>query len=206
MGRVNVLSIDWDYFIGCDCLTRLMKFPDGGNENLSPWLQTLVWNTRYNDLYLHTKGAESLSSIPVFDPAYKDMCKFLRSSRRIRTYAAESHSMIYPLVEDLFNKYDEVEVWNLDFHHDMFVTGGNSLDCGNWLRFFADLKPDANITWVRREDSDTDSLFGEFPYHHTTHISEIQGEFDLVFLCFSSPWTPPHLYDKFVEMVNCVNL
>ena len=99
---------------------------------------------------------------------------------------------------------EEVELINVDFHHDMYITGGDNLDCGNWLRFFKDLYPDANITWVRREDSDIESLEGDFPYKHTTDISVVKGDFDLVFLCFSSPWTPPHLKTYFNKMSRCI--
>ena len=98
---------------------------------------------------------------------------------------------------------EDLELINIDFHHDMYVTGGDTLDCGNWLRFLADIKPNAKITWVRREDSQVESLGGSFPYYHTTDITEVQGEFDYIFLCFSSPWTPPHLMAKFAKMCWC---
>lgn len=208
MSRVNVLSIDWDYFIGCDCLTRMMKFPDGGNENLSPWLQTFVWNSRYSDLRRSTKGAESLSSIPVFDPAYKDMCKFLRSSHRKRTYATESHTMIYALVEDLFRKYDEVEVWNIDFHHDMF--GGldtkQNLNCGNWVSALHKKYGKKFIYhWVHRDDEESQKWFdlNKAEWYDRRALEDVfQVQFPYVFICRSNMWSPPHLDKKFDWLCN----
>ena len=130
---------------------------------------------------------------------YDRMCDFLRTLIGGKVLFADSHKDIQYLFKEI--KPDEdLEIINIDFHHDMYITGGDELDCGNWLRFLVDLKPDAKITWVRREDSDIESLSGSFPYYHTTDIKEVQGEFDLVFLCFSSPWTPPHLYTDFLIM------
>ena len=192
---MRILSIDFDYFVDTDMDTRLMYFPDG-NDSLPAKLNEFIWDNCY-------RCKEDLRNIGVIKD-FDSMCSFLKTQSPRRVLVADSHREMEKFFSEV--KPDEdVELINVDFHHDMFVTGGNSLDCGNWLRFFADLKPDANITWVRREDSDTDSFFGEFPYHHTTDITEIQGEFDLVFICFSSPWTPPHLYEKFLEMVSCAN-
>ena len=192
---MRILSIDFDYFIDTDMETRLMYFPDG-NDNLSEQLNKFIWDNCY-------RCKEDLRNIGVIKD-FDTMCSFLRTLTPRRVLVADSHREIEKFFSEV-KPDEELELINVDFHHDMFVTGGNNLDCGNWLRFLVDLKPDAKITWVQREDSDTDSFFGEFPYHHTTDISEIQGEFDLVFICFSSPWTPPHLYEKFLEMVSCIN-
>ena len=192
---MRILSIDFDYFVDTSIETRNMFFPDG-NDNLSVTLNRFIWDRCYD-------FCKELKDIGV-TKEFNTICNFLSTQTPKKLLVADSHREIEKFFKDI-KQDEELELTNIDFHHDMFVTGGNKLDCGNWLRFFADIKPDAKITWVRREDSDTDSFFGEFPYHHTTDISEIQGEFDLVFICFSSPWTPPHLYEKFLEMVSCIN-
>lgn len=193
---MRILSIDFDYFVDTDMYTRLMYFPDG-NDNLSTNLNNIIWDNCYRCM-------EDLKNIGVIKDYYT-MCNLLKTLKTGRFLYADSHREISRFFKEI--KPDEdLELINIDFHHDMFVTGGSELDCGNWLRFLVELKPDAKITWVRREDSDTDSLFGEFPYNHTTNITEVQGEFDLVFVCFSSPWSPPHLYSKFADMVNCINI
>lgn len=194
--NMRILSIDFDYFVDADIITRYMYFPDG-NDNLPLEMNRLIWDNCYN-------FRKELKDIGVIDD-YNTMCNFLSTLKTGRFLYADSHRQIERFFSEI-RPDEELELINIDFHHDMFVTGGSKLDCGNWLRFLVDLKPDAKITWVRREDSDTSSFFGEFPYHHTTDISEVQGEFDLVFLCFSSPWSPPHLYDKFMKMVETVKL
>ena len=191
---MRILSIDFDYFVDTDMETRMMCFPDG-HDNFTPALTKFIWDMKYD---FH----ENLKDIGLI-PDYDKMCTLLKGLRGARVRFADSHREIESFFREI--KPDEdLELINIDFHHDMYITGGNELDCGNWLRFLVDLKPDAKITWVRREDSDVESLSGSFPYYHTTDISEVQGEFDLIFLCFSSPWTPPHLFNKFTEM--CENL
>lgn len=193
---MRILSIDFDYFVDTDMNTRLMYFPDG-NDNLSIEMNKFIWDIHYRD-------KEDLKNIGIIKD-YDTMCEFLNTLKTGRFLYADSHREIEKFFSEI-RPDEDLELINVDFHHDMFVTGGNELDCGNWLRFLVELKPDAKITWIRREDSDTDSLFGEFPYNHTSDISKVHGEFDLVFICFSSPWSPPHLYDKFIDMVNCINL
>lgn len=188
---MRILSIDFDYFINTDIDTRNVCFPNG-HDDLPPSLIRFVWDRRYE---FHD-NIRNLGVIKDFDV----MCEFLRNSNCDHILIADSHREISKLFDNI-KEDEELELINIDFHHDMYVTGGENLDCGNWLRFLVDIKPNAKITWVRREDSDVDSLMGDFPYHHTTDISEVQGEFDAIFICFSSPWTPPHLYDKFLEMI-----
>lgn len=187
---MRILSIDFDYFVDTDMETRLMCFPDG-HDNFTPDLTKFIWDRRYE---FH----DNLKDIGLI-PDYDIMCEFLKNLKLRRAMMADSHKEIKEFFSEI-KPDEELELINIDFHHDMYITGGNELDCGNWLRFLVDLKPDAKITWVAREDSDIDSLCGEFPYYITTDITEVQGEFDLVFLCFSSPWTPPHLFDAYLKM------
>lgn len=187
---MRILSIDFDYFIDTSIEVRNECFPDG-HDNLSPAITRFVWDSRYE---FH----DNLKDIGLIKD-YDKMCEFLKNLKGGRVLFADSHREIEKFFSEI-KADEELELINIDFHHDMYVTGGNTLDCGNWLRFLVDLKPDAKITWVRREDSDIESLSGDFPYYHTTDISEVQGEFDLIFVCFSSPWTPPHLYTDYMRM------
>lgn len=187
---MRILSIDFDYFIDASMETREMCFPDG-HDNLSPAMTRFLWDRRYE---FH----DNLKDIGVTKD-YDTMCEFLSNLKGGVALVADSHREIENIFKEI-NADEDLELINIDFHHDMYVTGGDTLDCGNWLRFLVDLKPDAKITWVRREDSDVESLSGSFPYYHTTDITEVQGDFDYIFLCFSSPWTPPHLFDKYKLM------
>lgn len=191
---MRILSIDFDYFVDATMEERVMCFPDG-NDNLSEQMTQYLWERRYS---FH----DNLKDIGVIKD-YDKMCEFFKDLNYGRVLFADSHREIQHLFSEIKSD-EELELINVDFHHDMYITGGDNLDCGNWLRFLLDLKPNTKVTWVRREDSDLDSLSGEFPHYHTTDITEVQGDFDLVFVCFSSPWTPPHLFNDFLKM--CGNL
>lgn len=187
---MRILSIDFDYFIDTTMEIREMNFPDG-NDNFSPKITEIIWNRCY-DFY------EGLNKIGVIKD-YDKMCEFLKNLKSGKVLFADSHREIEKFFSEV-KQNEDLELIHIDFHHDMYITGGETLDCGNWLRFLAELKPNLNVTWIRRSDSDTTSLCGDFPYKHTTDISTVQGEFDLIFVCFSSPWTPPHLHDHFLKM------
>jgi hypothetical protein len=42
MKTLNVLSIDWDYFINATYLERGSMFPDGGNENIPDVIKNII--------------------------------------------------------------------------------------------------------------------------------------------------------------------
>lgn len=119
---------------------------------------------------------------------------------------APSHKSIYPIV-DRISKTKNIEIVNIDFHHDYYhhYIKGEEYNCGNWLRVIKDERPNTKIKWVRREDSQTVSLDGEFPYSHTTDIeSVLKDSYDIIFLCFSPEWTPPHLEKEYRELIECL--
>ena len=194
---MRILSIDFDYFIDTDMYNRCMTFPDG-NDNLEDSINDLIWSGIYN-------SNPQVKDIGVIKDYYK-VCDYLRTLTKGKVLVSQnSHKDIEAFFNEIDTKED-LEVINIDFHHDMYITGGNTLDCANWLRILIDLKPNAKITWLRREDSDIESLSGTFPYNHTSNINNIVGfneEFDLIFLCFSNPWTPPHLRPKYNKLCEC---
>lgn len=205
---VRVLSIDWDYFIGCDALTRLFKFPDGGNENLNPFLQEIVWNNRYSDEYKSSNGERSLSHIKVLDPDFKQMCAKLRSSQWREVIVMDSHLYVYEVVERAFKSADKVEVWNVDFHHDMYrgLDNPEPLNCGNWVSKLHQKYRDAFIYhWVHRDDEESHNWFDlnkPVWYDRKDFGEMLEAQFDCIFICRSSVWSPPHLDAKFQWLVN----
>lgn len=195
---MRLLSIDFDYFVDADEIMRTLNFPDG-NDSYPKQLNNFIWDNCI-------RFCPDISKIGVIKD-YDFMCEFLKNHKHLssdRVIATDSHREIEKFFDKVVKPNEPLDLVHIDYHHDIFVTGGNKLDCGNWLRFLMDLKPDTNVLWVRREDSDTTSFFGDFPYPDTTDITKVQGEFDYIFLCFSSPWTPPHLYEKFEVMVSLV--
>ena len=60
---------------------------------------------------------------------YDTMSNFLSTLKNGRVLVADSHKEIEKFFSEI-KPDEELEIINIDFHHDMFVTGGNNLDCG----------------------------------------------------------------------------
>ena len=186
----RVLSIDFDYFINTDLETRNEKFPDGvdakDNEHmLKDW----------DSFYKQYPEIKDIGVIPEFD----SVCLALKHMEKAKVFIAMSHKDI----ETIFDFNDDgqsYDVAHIDFHHDMYLGANpNTLDCSNWVRFLMDKCPYSEVHWVRREDSETSSLLGEYPYDSYTEWI-LLPKYDYVFLCFSPEWTPPHLKPFFDKM------
>ena len=189
---MRILSIDFDYFIRTGIETRNNKFPDGCDEVPFNKLKSM-WESFY-------ESYPEIKEIDVINEYY--IChKKLFNLKKGKVLIADSHKQIarlFPLIGD-----EHLEVIHIDFHHDNYISGGSKIDCANWVRHLKEMKPDTDITWIRRYDSETASLEGEYPYGSTLDF-DFEGEFDYIFLCFSPEWTPPHLRHLFYMLCNTV--
>ena len=192
--KKRILSIDFDYFIDTDIDTRNDEFPDGADNQTDDAIQDMWFNSYFRHPEIH--------DISVMPEQFRDCWRFLYSLESGRVLIAESHSKIIEVLSETVK--DELEVINVDFHHDCYITGGNNFDCANWVRHLMTMKPDTKFLWVKKEDSETTSLEGEFPYPSTTEFN-LEGEFDYIFLCFSPEWTPPHLRPYFNDLCRSVD-
>lgn len=194
--KKRILSIDFDYFLKTDIDTRNFKFPDGVDDK--PVEELLKdWEIMYAK-YPEIRDIGVIGRFHV-------LCHLFYYKHFKRIVVAESHKEIAQILAEI-KEEDELEVINIDFHHDNYISGGNTLDCANWVRHLMTKRPDTDFVWIRRSDSEIVSLEGEFPYKHTMSILPIEGEFDYLFLCFSPEWTPPHLRPMFETLhMACMN-
>lgn len=203
----RILSIDWDYFINATAVQRGTLFPDGGNENISYELQDFIWNSHYNGY-----GSKELRDINILKNEYvlthgiltKFVEKYL-NSKVANPYremlVTISHRWIYDFVMQRTKSKEKFEVYNVDFHHDMYHLRGSEdeVNCGNWVNRLLEKRPNMQYFWIKREDSDTDVLGGEKAPCEFNSIEEIKDlDFDYVFICRSDCWSPPHL-DTYFE-------
>ena len=192
--KKRILSIDFDYFLDIDERTSSTKFPLGVDDAPQDVIKE-EWEEAYKK-YPHLKDIGI-----IFD--YYKCGSLLIKLQKGKVFIAESHkdiAQLFPLVKDA----DELEVVNIDFHHDNYISGGSKVDCANWVRHLKELKPNADILWVRREDSVLSSFEGEFRYRHTTNIKDVKGDFDYIFLCYSPEWTPLHLRKHYNSLVGAL--
>lgn len=209
---MRILSIDWDYFIDATATERAALMPDGGNENL-PWgLQIHVWINHYvqNMGFGGGKlGREHLIEIPIRRKELVELRTLLAATVTKKTwvYIAESHADIFNPVKNITREFtEEFELINIDHHHDCWRYGedGAPVDCGNWLAKVIEQSHDnAHVSWVKNPDSDEWSLGDLTP----VELSQIDHSkpFDMVFLCRSGMWSPPHLDKHFLVLSKYLN-
>lgn len=207
----NVLSIDWDYFIDASMSKRMELFPDGGNENLSPMLSDIIWSTKYG-------SNPELSAIDIDGKELPIMVSALERASGTIGVIVDSHRHLYDMIKRFNLNRLPLNVVNIDFHHDCYgYADKETVDCGNWaLKAFepgADCLTDdpanSTFTWVSRADSDTDD-YDDSNYPWANRVVGLDkapslGEhWDIIFLCRSGVWSPPHLDVEFAHLAETV--
>lgn len=201
MNSIKVLSIDWDYFVDCPIDFKMKNFPDGGNENLPEFVLDQIWMTRYGQ-------CSELKDVKTDTSELLKLRMLLKHAINQNTMVviADSHKDIYVYLKELRRSRIPVELYNIDFHHDVYDLQSANVDCGNWLRMFAREGDDRDIiTWVRREDSD---LSGNETLDGCSIVGipqSITAPLQLVFLCRSGVWSPPHLDKEFLSICRFIN-
>lgn len=189
----KILSIDFDYFIDTDLDTRNNKFPDGVDEKPTELLKE-EWNLFLNKY-------PEIKDIGVINEYY-EVLDYLKTHKFNNIIVGMSHSMI----ERIFSFTDEdFFVTHIDFHHDCYISGGETLDCANWVRILKEQRPNSEVLWIRREDSETSSLMGVYPYKSTTELI-LEDSYDYLFICLSPEWTPPQLTESFLKLVSSADI
>lgn len=202
---MNILSIDFDYFIDTDITTRNEIFPSG--EDAGGETVHRLWQEVY-------AAHPEIGEIGVISDYDLLCCKLPELVQNAKACAsADSHREIYDFICSHCpagtQMETEIKIVNIDFHHDNYCMYGGQVTCANWLRKISEAYdiPAEHICWGRREDSEISSLEGDFPYFMTTDISTFfSRQYDLIFLCLSPEWTPPHLveyYERLVEIMKC---
>ena len=201
----RILSLDWDYFVNATAAQRYTLFPDGGNENISYELQDFIWNSHY-------ACSPELREIEVLKDDYKTMFDILKrfSNKYVTSPVANpnrkvlitvSHRWCYEFILQRTNEDEEFELYNVDFHHDMYHyrTPDERVNCGNWVNCLFEQRPNMKYSWIKREDSDENTIGGEKAPCNICTLKELEGlDFDYIFICRSDCWSPPHL-DKLFE-------
>ena len=208
----NVLSIDFDFFQHVTKDTILHYYPDGHDYDTQ--LSSIIWSTYYADD--HT--ASVLKKIHSAAKSITEIQKIITDTACINpecpTGITNSHRHIYDLITKYYDdeKYTGLNIYNIDMHHDMYDTSittkyingqpitkykTHELDCGNWLTHVKKKYPQTDITWICHEISD-DCIFVD---HIEKDFSSLYGkQFDLIFLCRSDIYVPPHLDKQFDKL------
>lgn len=204
MNTLRVLSIDMDFFQQVDYSTLIECYPDG--HDYSSYLSTLVWSMHYINPYERPRLDKVTCPEDLLD-ALKLVLK--KQHKNIPIYVSTSHLHIYNFIHDQFakNKPDYLEIVNIDMHHDMFTDCLDTINCGNWAHHIIEELP-TKFTWISNEVSDEAMDYSIVPDLEDVDIvkSDFQciedSKFDVIFLCRSDAWYPPHLDNKFSGLVS----
>ena len=208
MKTFKVLSIDWDYLVKATMDERLKMFPDGGNEKLPEIISNMIWSVRYTSY-------PQLKDIGVDTDAMGILNEFIsKNCFDSPVVVSDSHRDIWNAILRYKSKDSPIDVINVDFHHDMYVNDIGHVDCGNWVNCLFETKTqysrklknkDNHYYWIAREDSD-DYLTEEcqrLNYMVKKDINFLKNlddfECNLLFICRSSIWSPPHLDEEFMN-------
>lgn len=190
----RVLSIDFDYFVNATSRQRTL-FPDGGFE-YSQEVNRIVWVMTYAGPV--NRWAGKLSSVSVFEEPLGIVQDILLHHLTKDFMIADSHVHAYQFIKDHLAPGETAEVYNVDFHHDTYP--GTELHCGNWLRLLIEegTVRQKDAYWVNQgEDSDA-----EYNMAQIIPLEKLPAEgYDLIFICRSSWWTPPHLDEYFIRFL-----
>lgn len=203
--KMRVLSVDFDYFVKATASQRACLFPDAGTEKFPLSLQNYIWSTRY--------GNPDLEKIEVESEAIYQMMKvFSNRTEATKLMIVDSHRYIYDFIKDNYDsgKYSGLDIINIDYHHDYFNIG-DELNCGNWVNALYDVDSKYRFTtvnknryrWVCKPDSDISrELEGKkwFSYMSFKQLLQEDEPFDLIFICRSGMWSPPHLDEYFKDL------
>lgn len=195
------LSIDWDFFIDADMTQRCTMFPDGGNENLPDPLRDYIWDTYYRNPALKEMGTRDFKH-------FHFICKTFKG----HAFVADSHKWMHDFVIKNTEPDEEFEVYNIDFHHDLynFRTSGGEVNCGNWATLLLRDRPKMRYKWVKCDTSDLYAGDEEVKCEKMTMMvfrmmfPRPQDSFEYLFICRSAVWSPPHLDPKFIKAVKSI--
>jgi hypothetical protein len=202
MGKIlKVLSIDFDYFQKFPHNSaEIMRncYPDGHDAPSS--LSAVIWLNHYasyesaiRQVKIDKEHLDVLISI-LYKQDFNTLCMSVGSHVRIFDFITQQYSN---------GNYTGCHIYNIDTHHDLFNDNKN-LDCGNWGTHIKKTIPNTEITWIANRVSE--DMYGLKCQKKLREIIQfdfdciLNEQFDLIFLCRSDTWLPPHLDPYFAKI------
>ena len=202
MKELHVLSIDFDFFQNTTEYIIRNCYPDG--IDLPTAITKLTWSSHY----ANPKSAKLLSEVTTNKKQLEELKDIIDSNCLENTplMCTNSHKHIYDFIKTFMetseDKIEHVYVTNLDMHHDAF-NKDDEVDCGNWAYHVKKDFPDCHIKWIANAISEDmygieENIFDSIE----TNLKSLQDEtFDMIFVCRSDTWLPPHLDNDFDDLL-----
>ena len=195
---LRVLSVDFDYFQKLPSRDILYDYPDG--VDLPTSITSAIWASHY----AFGKTRENLLKVQADKEGLKHLRGLLGKCKgNEAVMVVQSHKHIYDFIMDNYicGGASSVEVYNVDMHHDMF-SEKETVDCGNWAYHIKKDIKGSKIYWIAHEFSE--EAYGKKPalrgktYYDLSVLDD--KEFDMIFVCRSDSWLPPHLDNEFAKL------
>lgn len=190
---MQILTIDWDFFISVDTKTRNDLYPNNTLGTLDSTPDNSLWDS------------VDLSTTDFFSDDYSKICSALKLAKFNfdTAFLSENHGEMYRIAHKL-GVENISKITNIDFHHDLYVGCSHEPCCDNWGTLLLEENPNIKIDWLCRPDSNKYS-FGNPVNAHQIGLREVlydieYGKFDYVHLCRSDLYSPPKYDKKFYEM------
>lgn len=200
MEKLNILSIDFDFFQNVSSEVMLSCYPDG--IDLPTELTVMTWASHY----AHSETGKKLLEITPKTEMIEELKSIIQKNCNKYTpfMAANSHVHIYDFIKEQIDvhKSKDVYIANLDMHHDCF-NQDTKLDCGNWVGYAMKDFPNCQVQWIANPISKEIYNFDSSKFlPMETNFSTIENKhFDAIFLCRSDTWLPPHLDESFDDLL-----
>lgn len=194
---LRVLSIDFDFFQKVDQFTLTHCYPDG--HDLSTELSEIIWA----GYYANPKAKEKLDSVICDTKRLDELMRILKTKPNIPTFICNSHKFAYHFITDHFipDEHDSINIINIDMHHDCF-NDNEELDCGNWINHIKKLCPKTTLTWITQPVAIDMYAIDDMKSIIQTDFSKLKTfAFDILFICRSDIWLPPHLDTHFDQLL-----
>lgn len=200
MEKLNVLSIDFDFFQNVSEDVILNCYPDGID------LPTAITMPTWASHYANPEVEKQLLTVTPRTNEINTLKDIINSncSKETSFMAANSHVHVYEFIKNLVkeNQPEKLNIVNIDMHHDCF-NDNEKVDCGNWISHIVKNFDNCSIQWIANPISKDAYGLGkkEFDFIKTDFKSIEKMKFDAVFLCRSDTWLPPHLDNYFDDFL-----
>lgn len=194
---MNILSVDYDYLQNVT-VNQIKLYPDGIDMTLDESLK--AWESSISKL----KYSYLINSIMNDYEKLFFIANIIAANSPALMKESYTHKDIYDFIIKNTTPDDTLNLYHLDMHHDA-INNNNELDCGNWCSFL-NKERHLNLYWYPNPVSiDMYGLGNEFlPYVHNDLYDIKAIKFDMIFLCMSPCWVPPHLYNEYLILKNAM--
>lgn len=196
---LRVLSIDYDYFQKIS-MDMIYSYPDGIETTCE--LNEIIWAAHYAD-------HKELKHIKINHEEIAALSELLqKQDKTCPILITQSHKDIYDFILKQATT-NAISITNIDMHHDL-SNNNNQLDCGNWIGMLQKTHT-IKLDWVVNpismdifcpvsENDEDFRLIRSFVIPTINQI--LDKKYDIVFLCRSDTWSPPHLDKYFIDIIN----